>query len=1267
MPGKTLTMIVKDNRTMISIRPFLTIVFIFLISNICFHPNPADGAEAIDGTVMAGSVDNQITLTFENPSTGISIEDVTLEVAQKGQWITNVRIKSDGSGPVAPGKTRLFTVLFDISKDAKDKTIDKVVMNMSAKGAFVDHPEQVIAVRIEKPAAEEETAAATAEKEVVPVLKLVKITGPKTGNHVEHKTEYQTGDAGVILTNPSNGPADVKWKGVLRITKAPAEIKLGEPFEISAEIKVRRNYNKEAYCYRKEGGVIIRGSGNFRTPDTTRLSPSLSMDIGRGVRAQSQEDLHPYCSSNDANQRNGKVLDRPVKKDGSITLNIFFKPVSQDIEDRVLHTKRIYRYKIEYQTPGRLMSTLQGRSDYVESYKIEIIKKIDAKGNLHPEEKPKKLATFTPSFSWSGYPFSSISLHYDLIHQGTPYVKTLPQFPIPEDLLKPPRDGSEPSGETAGPGSEITGSSADNSSTGSSGRVGSDQPIDPDKLDPKRQDVKALIQQWTNAAEPPQNATQGAKLNYDPWGRVVGKNADGGIISAGPKPAYALPTPEETVWSIRDKLDSVNHCTLEEYVVAKLQNQSLDNCQGRYKKARGDSDRGVKVKDLTGQGLSQAKQRLEKDGFKVRPVGGSPAPSPDKVGKVQSQDPAPGTVLKKGQTIKVKIYGPVKKITMTDLSGKTVKDAKAWLKNKGLKTKLAAAGPAPSKNLSLKVKKTDPAEGKQIAIGTEVKVSVYGKYTAPNISVPNVTGLSVKKAKSKLQQKGFKVRLAAAGPAPSEALSLKVKETDPTSGTKLIADKEVVIKVYGKYSLTLVKIPDVKGMSWKQAKQKISEKGLKAKPVAGGSAPSQGKSEKVAMTQPKAGKKIRAGTVVKVHVYSKYVVGQEDLVARKDCRNGYTWSSSKNKCINKKPTTTHKCPKTLEGSWGSGKPKRVIVREGNQYIATEYHWAYPNGIRQYKFETKPRRVQVPGIDVPVYVGKYWVEDKKRWYKCYVELTAGKMSNRYWQNIKICNDPREWYDMSKDWYKFCHPDWRRYCDSINTETQNTSEGGSQPEKPSKEEQVAALDCSRWPGSAAHWDNGANRPLCGCTGNLVWNKAKTQCVSRAAAEQELCASNFPGSIPGGRNAEGNLVCNCPQGFVWTADRTRCIKKRQQPGGGGGTNNRQGNCNILVGQIKMLSDLADIAANKAVVKSQIEFAAAEARRFGCPEAKIQQAMGKYGTGGGGQPGGRSNPGGNSGGGTSCKCPPGSRMVDERHAFGQGDVYCYFPDGRKQIIYCP
>ncbi len=460
----------------------------------------------------------------------------------------------------------------------------------------------------------------------------------------------------------------------------------------------------------------------------------------------------------------------------------------------------------------------------------------------------------------------------------------------------------------------------------------------------------------------------------------------------------------------------------------------------------------VSVPDLKGLSRSEVIDKLTRSRLDPDIIMGDPAERQALSGMVASQKPEPEERVKLHSKVEVTLYSDFKPVSVVlpDFSGKTVKDIKGWSDEKGVKVKLAASEPAPAESLSYKIKETEPAAGASVSQNSEITVRIYGKYSPEKVIVPHLIGITVKEANARLTETGLKVRFVALGPAPSESLSFKIKDTNPRAGSEIIKGNEIVISVYGKYVQKHIVMPDVSGLTMVEARDKLNEIGLLAQFIDSDHAPSSSLAFRVQDSVPRAGTRILPGAKVEIRVFSKYV------------------------------------------------------------------------------------------------------------------------------------------------------------------------------PSREEMVAGLDCSRYPGSRAYWDDSKGRPLCGCPGNLEWNLAGTQCVSSNLVNRERCTKSFPGSIPTGRNSNGDLVCDCPGGYTWTTNRSSCVRVQRAQNSGGGGNNRRDECSGYMIDIRMHVGIASALSEvPPLIKSQIENAANNARRRGCSENDVQQALGKFGTGNSGGSSNRSRSG--------------------------------------------
>ena len=167
-------------------------------------------------------------------------------------------------------------------------------------------------------------------------------------------------------------------------------------------------------------------------------------------------------------------------------------------------------------------------------------------------------------------------------------------------------------------------------------------------INPADPETAGHIRTWIETAEPPPNATRGARFRYTYRGNMVGTTADGGIITS----------PHETgvfdavfLWTNRRMLDSVNHCTMEEYVLANTAGDSIGHCRSRY------TNSPVELADFTGRAASEIRQELIPRQIAVEIKPGDPAPGSELEDTVYAQVPGPGTKLRPGQSVTLTVYG----------------------------------------------------------------------------------------------------------------------------------------------------------------------------------------------------------------------------------------------------------------------------------------------------------------------------------------------------------------------------------------------------------------------------------------------------------------------------------------------------------------------------------------------------------------------------------------------------------------------------------
>ena len=317
--------------------------------------------------------------------------------------------------------------------------------------------------------------------------------------------------------------------------------------------------------------------------------------------------------------------------------------------------------------------------------------------------------------------------------------------------------------------------------------------IDPGALNPNTHpEVASNIREWLSVAEPPENATDGAKLRYNEWGVKLGSVA-GGIIKGTPgKPDdVGVRTSSEYLWGLRSKLDSVDHCTLEEFVMIRLEDKSTSHCAGRYQPL---------VVDLVGKTKSTAEKLINQRRLKPRVLPGDPAPSRNMNGKIQRQEPASGTSLERGQTVTIWVHSPYINIrNIPDLIGLSSNEARSLLSELDLEVKLHPGSPAPDSGKFGKVEQQKPLAGSKVKPGTIVDIFVYAPHTA-QIEVPNVIGFTVNEARSQLEDTGLAMAEENAGRPSARWQAGSIKQQTPESGTLVNTGTLVTIQVFSAYT-----------------------------------------------------------------------------------------------------------------------------------------------------------------------------------------------------------------------------------------------------------------------------------------------------------------------------------------------------------------------------------------------------------------------------------------------------------------------------------
>ncbi len=161
------------------------------------------------------------------------------------------------------------------------------------------------------------------------------------------------------------------------------------------------------------------------------------------------------------------------------------------------------------------------------------------------------------------------------------------------------------------------------------------------------------------------------------------------------------------------------------------------------------------VPNVTGRSVADAKSLLEGNGLKVNVVERS-VTEESQNGMVLSSAPSSGSSVEAGTTVNITV-GKLQKVTIPDVTGGSYTKAEQLLNSAGLEAEKATEN-VTDEELHGKVIATSPAEGKKVAYGTKVTVTVGNYKNTPKVPVPDVEGMPLDEATQILLEAGFSVK-----------------------------------------------------------------------------------------------------------------------------------------------------------------------------------------------------------------------------------------------------------------------------------------------------------------------------------------------------------------------------------------------------------------------------------------------------------------------------------------------------------------------------
>ena len=204
-----------------------------------------------------------------------------------------------------------------------------------------------------------------------------------------------------------------------------------------------------------------------------------------------------------------------------------------------------------------------------------------------------------------------------------------------------------------------------------------------------------------------------------------------------------------------------------------------------------------KVPDIVGQNVYAAKNSLEAQGFRVE-VSDSVFTTAVPGLTITKQIPEGGALVKYGRTIYLTINrSEAPKIEMPSLIGFSFKSAALYLEGMGLKLGDTTYKPDFARNAVLEqlFNKQPIKPGTQIAIGSTISFVLGSGVTESIMNMPDVVGLTLNVAKSKLALMNLSVGSVVAMGDVSDTLNAFVVKQNPAIFSEAIAGQKTINKI----------------------------------------------------------------------------------------------------------------------------------------------------------------------------------------------------------------------------------------------------------------------------------------------------------------------------------------------------------------------------------------------------------------------------------------------------------------------------------------
>ena len=823
--------------------------------------------------LRAGSTGNKLTVTLTNPGSEARVGGLKLEVIERPEWLSDLNITDRAANRLGPGEQTRFVLTFNVSPEAQQGSRGTLRLKVHADSGVYPEPSELnFDLAVAKPA----TKPVAGEVELV----LAELKSMPGGSAV---------DAQGYFHRLRDERTDVSAS--FKLTQLPETIVLGRPFTLGVELLYRARYTGlDLHTSRSGEQRNWACMSDVGKPDSFERIAVMIEGPDFAHSAYGEASTMPFCSELRAQSR--------LKREGRVALDIDFEPSdkysglgatrvaspSGDVDVPVA----AYAYRLTTRSQGEVYRTW-GDAGLSQTDRITLAQ-VEFEVSNKSTDDPLRIAARPHRTDYNRVVFT-FRLPANTVHifgQERPGIEAvylpreagirgLQAYEHPD--LGPEDEPQTPGvagGETAERPTELSrlpSPRPDDFSVRPEPFSEADGIVVASALNPLDPEVMQHMREWLSIAEPPENAT-GADLRYTTWGQVEGTVPGGRITATRPPDEVGNRTAAEYLWSKRDQLPSLDHCTLGVYVVARLNRASIDHCKSARLAAT-----GVLLIDVEGMPALQAKQALERQRLQVTLNLAEPAPTSEQASVVKMQQPVSGTRLKGKDVVTLDVYGdyapPVVIPKLMDQSGAA---ARRMLADLGLNPTLRTIGTAPSAAKAFRVFDVAPGEGATVRPNSPVAISAYGPYE-DRVAMPDIIGMDYQEAGRILSALGLNPTLQGGNDVSDQGKAYKIYKQEPVPGTKITPRQTVQLSYHGRYVFR-GKMPNLQGLAQSAALVRVDALPFRVLVQQGEPAPAPRQSGTVAAQSIPPGREITEGESLALTVFDTSI---EEQLAAANC------------------------------------------------------------------------------------------------------------------------------------------------------------------------------------------------------------------------------------------------------------------------------------------------------------------------------------------------------------------------------------------------